>query len=66
MNQDGTPVKAVVHGYRTLQQRSRLSRRGRRRASRHHESRAASPGRLSPEKYNSWRNITFNFDPRDY
>jgi hypothetical protein len=24
------------------------------------------PWPLSPEKYNSWRNITFNFDPRDY
>ncbi len=24
------------------------------------------PWPLSPEKYNSWRTITFNFDPRDY
>ena len=24
------------------------------------------PWPLSPEKYNSWRSITFNFDPRDY
>jgi hypothetical protein len=24
------------------------------------------PWPLSPEKYNSWRIITFNFDPRDY
>ena len=24
------------------------------------------PWPLSPEKFNSWRTITFNFDPRDY
>ena len=24
------------------------------------------PWPLSPDKYNSWRTITFNFDPRDY
>jgi hypothetical protein len=24
------------------------------------------PWPLSPDKYNAWRTITFNFDPRDY
>ncbi|MBM3647395.1 MAG: cell envelope integrity protein TolA [Alphaproteobacteria bacterium] len=65
MNQDGTPVKAE------LKDTGRYNNDPVYRAAADAAYRAimnprCQPWPLSPEKYNSWRNITFNFDPRDY
>jgi hypothetical protein len=65
MNQDGTPVKAE------LKDTGRYNNDPNYRAAADAAHRAimnprCQPWPLSPEKYNSWRNITFNFDPRDY
>jgi hypothetical protein len=65
MNQDGTPVKA------DLKDIGRYNNDPTYRAAADAAHRAimnprCQPWPLSPEKYNSWRNITFNFDPRDY
>ena len=65
MNQDGTPVKA------DLKDVGRYNNDPVYRAAADAAHRAlmnprCHPWPLSPEKYNSWRNITFNFDPRDY
>jgi hypothetical protein len=65
MNQDGTPVKAE------LKDTGRYNNDPVYRAAADAAHRAlmnprCHPWPLSPEKYNSWRNITFNFDPRDY
>lgn len=65
MNQDGTPVKA------DLKDVGRYNNDPAYRAAADAAHRAlmnprCHPWPLSPEKYNSWRNITFNFDPRDY
>lgn len=65
MNQDGTPVKAE------LKDTGRYNNDPAFRAAADAAHRAimnprCQPWPLSPEKYNSWRNITFNFDPRDY
>jgi hypothetical protein len=65
MNQDGTPVKAE------LRDTGRYNNDPVYRAAADAAHRAimnprCQPWPLSPEKYNSWRNITFNFDPRDY
>jgi len=65
MNQDGTPVKAE------LKDTGRYNNDPNFRAAADAAHRAimnprCQPWPLSPEKYNSWRNITFNFDPRDY
>ena len=65
MNQDGTPVKAEI------KDTGRYSNDPIYRAAADAAHRAimnprCQPWPLSPEKYNSWRNITFNFDPRDY
>jgi hypothetical protein len=65
MNQDGTPVKAE------LKDTGRYNNDPFFRAAADAAHRAlmnprCQPWPLSPEKYNSWRNITFNFDPRDY
>jgi hypothetical protein len=64
MNQNGTPVEAdfkdpgrmgdpVYRAAAESAKRAILNPR-------------CQPWPLSPEKYNSWRVITFNFDPRDY
>ena len=65
MNQDGTPVKA------DFKDTGRYNNDPTYRASADAAHRAimnprCQPWPLSPEKYNSWRIITFNFDPRDY
>ncbi len=65
MNQDGTPVTAEI------QDSGRYNRDPTFRAAADSAYRAimnprCQPWPLSPEKYNSWRTITFNFDPRDY
>ena len=65
MNQDGTPVKA------DFKDTGRYNNDPTYRASADAAHRAimnprCQPWPLSPEKYNSWRTITFNFDPRDY
>jgi hypothetical protein len=65
MNQDGTPVKAEI------QETGRYNNDPVFRAAADSAYRAimnprCQPWPLSPEKYNSWRTITFNFDPRDY
>jgi hypothetical protein len=65
MNQDGTPVKAEVRDT------GRYNNDAAFRAAADAAHRAimnprCQPWPLSPEKYNSWRTITFNFDPRDY
>jgi len=65
MNQDGTPVKAE------LKDTGRYNNDPTYRAAADAAHRAimnprCQPWPLSPEKYNSWRTITFNFDPRDY
>jgi hypothetical protein len=65
MNQDGTPVKAE------LRDTSRYNSDPGYRAAADAAHRAimnprCQPWPLSPEKYNAWRYITFNFDPRDY
>jgi hypothetical protein len=65
MNQDGTPVKAE------LSDTSRYNRDPAFRMAADAAHRAimnprCQPWPLPPEKYNSWRYLTFNFDPRDY
>jgi hypothetical protein len=65
MNQDGTPVKAEI------KETGRYNNDPIFRAAADSAYRAimnprCQPWPLSPEKYNSWRTITFNFDPRDY
>ena len=65
MNQDGTPVKAE------LKDTSRYYSDPLFRAAADAAQRAilnprCQPWPLSPEKFNAWRTITFNFDPRDY
>jgi hypothetical protein len=64
MNQNGTPVEAEFKDpgrlgdpvYRAAAESARRAILNPR----------CQPWPLSPEKYNSWRTITFNFDPRDY
>jgi hypothetical protein len=65
MNQDGTPVKADI------KETGRYNNDPTYRAAADAAHRAimnprCQPWPLSPEKFNSWRTITFNFDPRDY
>ena len=65
MNQDGTPTKV------DLKDTGRYYNDPTFRAAADSAMRAVSnprcqPWPLSPEKYNAWRTITFNFDPRDY
>ncbi|MFI4999532.1 MAG: hypothetical protein ACHQK9_06600, partial [Reyranellales bacterium] len=65
MNQDGTPVKTE------LKDTGRYNNDPTFRAAADAAYRAimnprCQPWPLSPEKYNAWRSITFNFDPRDY
>ncbi|MDP2331158.1 MAG: hypothetical protein Q8M19_10755 [Reyranella sp.] len=65
MNQDGTPVKA------DLKEPGRYNNDPIYRAAADAAHRAimnprCQPWPLVPEKFNNWRTITFNFDPRDY
>ena len=65
MSQDGTPVKAE------LRDTGRYNNDPTFRAAADAAYRAimnprCQPWPLSAEKYNAWRTITFNFDPRDY
>lgn len=65
MNQNGTPVKAE------LRDPGRYNSDPFYRAAADAAHRAimnprCQPWPLSPEKFNSWKSITFNFDPRDY
>jgi len=65
MNQDGTPVNAEI------KETGRYNSDPVYRAAADAAWRAVmnprcQPWPLSQEKYNSWRTITFNFDPRDY
>jgi hypothetical protein len=65
MNQDGTPVRAEI------KETGRYNSDPTYRAAADAAHRAimnprCQPWPLSPEKFNSWRTITFNFDPRDY
>jgi hypothetical protein len=65
MNQNGTPVSAEI------KDRGRYNSDPLFRAAADSAYRAVlnphcQPWPLSPDKYNSWRSITFNFDPRDY
>ncbi|MBS0547490.1 MAG: hypothetical protein JSR24_07060 [Proteobacteria bacterium] len=65
MNQDGTPVKADLKD--TGRYRSDpMYRAAADAAQRAILNPRCQPWPLSPEKYNAWRTITFNFDPRDY
>jgi hypothetical protein len=65
MNQDGTPVKAEI------KDTGRYGNDPTFRAAADAAHRAVmnprcQPWPLSAEKFNAWRTITFNFDPRDY
>src|SRR5216683_1645513 len=65
MNQDGTPVTAEI------KDTGRYGNDPTFRAAADAAHRAVmnprcQPWPLSPEKFNAWRTITFNFDPRDY
>jgi hypothetical protein len=65
MNQNGTPVEADFKdpGRYGSDPMYRAAADSARRAIMNPR---CQPWPLSPEKYNSWRSITFNFDPRDY
>jgi outer membrane biosynthesis protein TonB len=65
MNQDGTPVKADLkdHGRYNNDPIYRAAADAAHRAIMNPR---CQPWPLSAEKFNSWRTITFNFDPRDY
>jgi hypothetical protein len=65
MNKDGTPAKAEI------KDQDRYSNDPNYRAVADAAHRAimnpcCHPWPLSPEKYESWKTMTFNFDPRDY
>jgi len=53
MNSDGTPVKVELEDTDHAAHRAIMNPR-------------CQPWPLSPEKYNSWRRFTFNFDPQAY
>jgi hypothetical protein len=65
MNQNGTPIKAELRdsGRYNSDPVFRAAADAARRAVLNPR---CQPWPLSPEKFNSWRTITFNFDPRDY
>ena len=65
MNQDGTPVGAEISDSGRYN-RDQTFRAAADAAYRAIMNPRCHPWPLSPEKYNSWRTITFNFDPRDY
>ena len=65
MNQDGTPVKAEIQD--TGRYRSDpVFRAAADAAYRAVMNPRCQPWPLPTERYNGWRTITFNFDPRDY
>jgi hypothetical protein len=63
MRQDGTPISAEL---RDPNNRDPLYLATADRAMRAVLNPRCHPWPLPPEKYNSWRYINFNFDPRDY
>ncbi|MFO1082614.1 MAG: hypothetical protein U1E23_18560 [Reyranellaceae bacterium] len=65
MNQDGTPVKAELKDPGRYNS-DPIFRAAADAAHRAIMNPRCQPWPLSPEKYSSWRSITFNFDPRDY
>jgi hypothetical protein len=65
MNQDGTPIRAEVRDTRRYNS-DPMFRAAADSAWRAIMNPTCQPWPLPPEKYNSWRTITFNFDPRDY
>ncbi|HTR87801.1 MAG TPA: hypothetical protein VMI56_25190 [Reyranella sp.] len=65
MNQNGTPVSAEIKD-RGRYNSDPLFRAAADSAYRAVLNPRCQPWPLSPDKYNSWRTITFNFDPRDY
>jgi hypothetical protein len=65
MNQDGTPVKAELRDTGRYNS-DPVFRAAADAAHRAIMNPRCQPWPLSPEKYNAWRTITFNFDPRDY
>jgi hypothetical protein len=65
MNQDGTPVKAELRDVGRYNS-DPVYRAAADAAHRAIMNPRCQPWPLSPEKYNAWRYITFNFDPRDY
>ena len=65
MNQNGTPVQASVRDTGRYHSDA-VYRAAADAAWRAIMNPRCQPWPLSPEKYNSWKTITFNFDPRDY
>jgi hypothetical protein len=65
MNQDGTPVKAEVRDVGRYNN-DPVFRSAADSAYRAVMNPRCQPWPLSADKYNGWRTITFNFDPRDY
>ena len=65
MSQNGTPVKAEVRDTGRYN-RDPVYRAAADAAHRAIMNPRCQPWPLSPEKYGSWKTITFNFDPRDY
>ena len=65
MNQNGTPVQAVVRDTGRYGS-DPVFRAAADAAHRAIMNPRCQPWPLSPEKFNGWKTITFNFDPRDY
>lgn len=65
MNQDGTPVKGEVKDSGRYNS-DPVYRAAADAAWRAVMNPKCQPWPLPPQKYNAWRTITFNFDPRDY
>lgn len=65
MNQNGTPVKAALRDTGRYNS-DPVFRAAADAAHRAIMNPRCQPWPLSPEKFASWRTITFNFDPRDY
>lgn len=65
MNQNGTPVQASVRDTGRYQSDA-IFRAAADAAHRAIMNPRCQPWPLSPEKFSSWKTITFNFDPRDY
>lgn len=65
MNQNGTPVKAELRDTGRYNS-DPVFRAAADAAHRAIMNPRCQPWPLSPEKFTSWRTITFNFDPRDY
>jgi hypothetical protein len=65
MSRDGTPVKAEVRDTRRYSSDPTF-RAAADAAHRVIMNPRCQPWPLSPEKYEAWKSIVFNFDPRDY